>query len=96
MDKYIDFKSRQIIIEGSEPLNYDNIGDVFDIVRDRLYPVFNKRIATSLRELGLRIVLTRPNNVDITKDVYYFLDTPKFKQAFDMVKTRYIKEKNSL
>ncbi|KNY24981.1 hypothetical protein [Pseudobacteroides cellulosolvens] len=98
--KYIDFKKREVVI-GTIDVNgdididttvpYVNINDVFDIISDKLFPIYNKnKYAIPLRNMGYRIVCTRANRKDPSKDVYFFLNTPKFQYSFNMLREKYL------
>lgn len=49
----------------------------------KTYIVYSRRIAYRLRQEGLRVVKTIPNPKYPERDLYFFADTPLFREKFN-------------
>ena len=55
---------------------------------NRLYIIYMPRVAAALRDLGFKLIKTTANTRKPQYDVYWFEDTPEFRQAIPLAVER--------
>lgn len=50
-------------------------------MEEKMYIIYMPKVAAALRELGFKIEKVSPNRHKPQYDVYWFIDTPSFREA---------------
>lgn len=100
-DKYIDFVNKALIItkyseDGNiekDTIKFDSLDDIFDLIQDKIFPVYNQEMAKKLEILGFKIVYTKPNPKNEKYDMFYFINSFRFNKYFTLVQKDHEKQK---